>query len=320
MSCFDNFIGIKGDCTTTEPPVTGLYINDLAGISLRFAAHIANDETMTGVNLLKEKINFAIKLVKSDVIKFFAPYMRINTNIDFNIGGAFNSAYLSPAPLSRGLLISKNEKSKIQKIYLNHVDVLVNTTGNHTLVLQDIYTTINYNFSAIAGQVKKINLNYLAEGTEVYLLMDNSALSVNEGNILYQQSCGCNWKTYKPTESQLSIKGYNGTGTDSKTYGLRANVSVICDVDSILCSLTRELGLIVLYRAGIAILEEQLVSDRLNEYVVFNDKEMTKDFLKMWGNEYNGRLDTLAMSSKQTLKQLNDSCIDCGGMKYGYSI
>lgn len=320
MSCFDNFIGIKGDCSATEPPITGLYINDLAGISLRTAANIANDETMTGINLLKEKINFAINLVRSDVIKFLSPYMRINTNIDFNIGGVFNSGYLAPAPISRGLLISKNEKSKMQKIYLKHVDVLVNTTGNHTLILQDVYTTINYNFSAVAGQVKKINLNYLAEGMEVYLLLDNSLISVNEGNILYEHSCGCNWRSYKATESQLSIRGYNGSSTDNKTYGLRVNASVVCDVDSILCALSRELGIIILYRAGIAILEEKLTTDRLNEYVIFDDEKLTTDFLKMWTDEYNSRLSTLAMSSKQMLKQLNDSCIDCGGMRYSYSI
>ena len=47
MSCWNNVIGIRGLCDPAVEPISGLYINDLTGISLADLDSGVNEEDKT---------------------------------------------------------------------------------------------------------------------------------------------------------------------------------------------------------------------------------------------------------------------------------
>jgi hypothetical protein len=66
IDCFPtkNYIGIRGDCDG-ETPESGLYINDLAGITLKLAASSATEEDVRGIDMLRRLETLAIDLAAS---------------------------------------------------------------------------------------------------------------------------------------------------------------------------------------------------------------------------------------------------------------
>lgn len=70
--CLNNYIGVRG-CSDEEPE-SGLYINDIPGITTRLAANIVDSEIISGEQLLKNIVNRAYLSVIDDIVTGIAKY------------------------------------------------------------------------------------------------------------------------------------------------------------------------------------------------------------------------------------------------------
>ena len=75
-SCLENFIGVR--CLTTNPK-SGLWINDLPGINLGYAADIVDRGGMSGLQFLQEKIDFATKAIIQEIAGYSNSFFKINS-------------------------------------------------------------------------------------------------------------------------------------------------------------------------------------------------------------------------------------------------
>ena len=88
MPCFTDFILVRGACGTATPS-SGLYINDLPGISLRRGANVADEEQVTGVQLLNDSITLGIELTKKEIMERMLDIVRFNSIYQSQQYGAF---------------------------------------------------------------------------------------------------------------------------------------------------------------------------------------------------------------------------------------
>ena len=306
-TCFYNFIGVK--CLTTGTPTSGLYINDLEGLNLKYAANIADSDYISGLQFLNDKIQFATKLVISDLTRYSLPYFRINSVVDELSVGDWGNTNLAPQSADRGVHL-QIKRSRMLRINVSNIKI---NTGN-SFITSDVYiedgiNTTNYSFTTDASGDAEINLNFTSTTQDVYIYMDNTSINVNNSSI--KTGCGCSSKSGQ----YLSAYGWNGSGNSNSTYGLKVQATAVCDNDEFACVLGPKLGLPILYRSGIEILHEAVATDRLNSLTLL-DTDKINFLLENWTAEYDKQMKMLIESLPQLLRRIDECCIVCNQNRY----
>lgn len=306
-TCFNNFIGVK--CLTTGTPTSGLYINDLEGLNLKYAANIADSDYISGLQFLNDKIQFATKLVISDLTRYSLPYFRINSVVDELSIGDWANTNLAPQNADRGVHL-QIKRSRMLRINVSNIKI---NTGN-SFITSDVYiedgiNTTTYSFTTDASGDAEINLNFTSTTQDVYVYMDNTGINVNNSSI--KTGCGCSSKSGQ----YLSAYGWNGSGNSNSTYGLKIQATAVCDNDEFACVLGPKLGLPILYRSGIEILHEAVATDRLNSLTLL-DTDKINFLLENWTAEYDKQMKMLIESLPQLLRRIDECCIVCNQNRY----
>lgn len=306
-TCFNNFIGVK--CLTTGTPTSGLYINDLEGLNLKYAANIADSDYISGLQFLNDKIQFATKLVISDLTRYSLPYFRINSVVDELSVGDWANNTLAPANVDRGVHL-QIKRSRMLRINISNIKIkLGNANTSEVVYIEDGTNIQNYSFTTDANGEAEINLNFTSTTQDVYVYMDNTSINVNNSSI--KTGCGCSSKSGQ----YLSAYGWNGSGNSNSTYGLKIQATAVCDNDEFACVLGPKLGLPILYRSGIEILHEAVATDRLNSLTLL-DTDKINFLLENWTAEYDKQMKMLIESLPQLLRRIDECCIVCNQNRY----
>ena len=105
MSCWNNVIGIRGLCDPAVEPISGLYINDLTGISLADLDSGVNEEDKTAYTLIQRKIDQAANMLKAESLAYLQSRWNYTTS-------SWNGDWASmPSPFSLWLLRVYGEAS-----------------------------------------------------------------------------------------------------------------------------------------------------------------------------------------------------------------
>ena len=312
--CLNGVIGLR-DCNA-GPAL--LYLNDLEGITLKTAALISGD---TGIKLLEACIERGIALT----IEEFGEALRRNVILepvaDISDCGRFTQTFLPLAPKKRGVRIRRG-KSRLQKIRIYSVNVLVNTDGPAEITLLDGNNVFTYPFTAQAGIETEVIIDYKAEGEMVYLLMDNAVVSPALGTIQkhYCHCSECDGGFHgSGRKNKLEIKGWDGTQSTETAYGILPNVLLECDPTYIFCLFKERFKYVFLYRAAVEFAKHWSASNRTNEKTIYeNDK--AKALQRGWQGDYERRATIIAEQISRWLTEIDDDCITCSGYTYGHSI
>lgn len=301
--CLNNFIGVK--CLTTDP-VSGLWINDLPGINLRYAADISDT---TGLQLLNEKIDLATRLVLQELSGAMIPYFRQNSIVDNIQVGYFRNSYLPPVALNRGVHL-KTKFSRLIRLRINSVKIRIQEPLHAGSILIDNGLDVQtFNFTTDSNGEAEIFTNYLTNSTECWVLLDNTGIHVNNSEI--KSGCGCASKATK----YITATGWNGSSDSSSTYGLIVDAVAECSFDDFGCLLISKLPFLILYRAGIEIVKEAITTDRLNSITLL-DSDKANFLLDDFNTEYQKHLKNLVNSLPELLKRVDECCIVCNQGKY----
>lgn len=306
-NCFDNFIGIK--CLSQSAPKSGLYIDDLQGINLRFAADVADSGYISGTAMVENKINIATQIVMDEIARFAMPYFRMNSLIDEILAGEYQNGITTAAPLMRGVRITTRE-SRLIRIRVQSVEIRIQETNfTGTIEIVDGPNSASFAFTTDANGRAQIFPNYLSSTAEIYVLSDNT--NINPQKTKIKGSCNCSSK-----KSQFMIaNGWTGSTTSSDSFGLVVQAVAECDQNQIACMLSQKLRFPIWYRAGIEIVTEALTSDRLNS-VTLLDKEKCQFLLDLFGQEYDKTMKSAMEQLPDFFSRLDDICVVCNQSRY----
>lgn len=322
MSQLENIISVRDVCAGEQAQsLSGLDLMDAPEISARNLANIANEEYITGLNLARKKVAQALILVRNDMMSVMAANRMLpNLLAKKYTVGEFKSTINYPAePKERGVTLYKNRKIKggLRKLKVHEVQVyaLADVEGA-TLKIYDDYANgmvSTYTIDLVANQVNTFNVEYELKGSFARVLLDGTNVPV-AGTYL---TCftGCNGTM--PNDCGYTKGWYDDREISSKEgFGINLVFSCACDYDQLMADMAQTyMGEIIWLKTRVLLLEEHLRTNRLNNWVVYG-REETKEYLVDIENQYRDKWQVFVNAMPGLLKQFNDDCLQCNGIRW----
>lgn len=317
MSCFDNIIGIKRTCDSTEP-VSGLYLNDLAGLTIRDADAAISDEYASSLRMIKAKINLATNLVKNH-LRAGSTKLLARTTIENGVVGIYqeNKIILSENGKLKGIQI-RLKNYPYFSILISSISFYAHETKNINVYIYDLVTgqkLDTFPVSTTAGQVVSIVVNkkYGVESKTIELFIcTDSDISFNQATLSKGHCNGCS-NTFSNAYTYLSYSETSATEVISanlqggqSTGGISVSYSLECSLDTFICSMAGTLGMPILYKTASLVLEEMVVSKRQNA-VIGVYKEDHEELMAKYESEFISSMGAIF----NNMKTPNDICFHC---------
>lgn len=326
MNCIEDIvcgkkviIGVKDYINCTKPE-SGLFINQLPGITLKTAANVANEEFQGGLELMRQSTIMAAQQVKDEFISRLGPLFNFNSIVETRQLDQFTDKVLPAAPLERGIVV-KRWRSELARTFIDSVYIRVQNAGSATLkiieVVQEGQTykeckVTNYQINLLADCVNTIKLDYLAQTEQVRIVFDQTSFDTN--NCGYNQF-GNTCNTCYGISKGITIQGWNGTKEDGNCYGVGVYVNVRCYEENVFCALLPRMYFLMWYKSGIVFLEDFIASTRINNFTIFG-KEQAKELLKQYTEKYNEKYEVIIKNAYDFIKSTKGECLTCNGSKY----
>lgn len=324
-----NYIGIRGDCDSSEP-TSGLYINDLPGMSLKLASSLADEQQVTGVQLIRDFEKQAVRMVWNDIQAKLAKTIILKRVTDQFVTGYYDydtPDYLAPVAAEVGLQLKKLDYDPYTGIRINYVEVRANTTASgQTLKIIEGANTTSYTFDIQAGIPVRVYTNYASAGGEIRIVVDATALELEDVNVGGGNNTSCINDHCCRFGECADVWGWDGTKETSQSYGIIANISCECSQEQILCAYSDMIAPAVQMKLAILIMLERLASSRVN-YLVQNNDESAREMLLAWNGGVNlhSGIETpsaywrlvgqIAASIKASITNQNSACVSCGKIR-----
>jgi hypothetical protein len=333
FKCYpDNFIALYGDCATYTDAGSGLYINDLPGISLRTIASMANEEQVTASNLYQISHREGIR--------------RFITDFKTGMSGTFNYRNILSAA-KRGRLADtfsetevnteigkKIEQSncydRFQKLYLEYFELNAEEAGEFTFKIVDDCVTTERTVTLICG-INRILLDYEALSDTVYLVYDATGIAVPD-TLKTNGSCGCiddhcscsgSYTGFSTSDVILSGDSYVSS---NQKNGLVVAAQTRCSSYELSCIFKDESAVAIRYAIGIDLVRRAQFSDR-NNLLERAMKDKAGELLVLWEGgtseitgfnhkgEYHKERESIIKRAKTFLNnQVGETkCLECVG-------
>ena len=317
VDCLKNILGYSG-CGSNSFLVD---VSTLEGFSFETIDKIKPKDKTT-YDYINQLINNAIEECNSTILTKMQPYYNLNQLQEFSGFGKFKeNSYFYAVPQFRGLKITK-QTQELQKLFVQSVKVKTNNTTVANLLITDGLDVTPIAISLIAGKETELEVNYAAKNDTIYITLDNTNLQVSDGTLYDSLSCKtCKSSSLFLNGCKLDISGWNGTQTDNNCYGITARVSTKCDYNILFCmmKLSTNLPQCYLYKFGDLYTRAAIFSNRLNEQTIYN-LERNKALNELYKQEYKEKVKFLITSLDTWLSKIDDNCLVCRGLKYGYSL
>jgi hypothetical protein len=320
MDCLKDYIGIKG--YGSQEPLSGLYINQLPGITLESIDKIADKDqgNFTGVwddvqtragNRLEKDLRIALRnRFKLKGIKSFSvakPVLSEDT--------------IEAAEEYRGVIIDLGiDKSAFLAISVNQITL--NLPGTVTsLVLKIFELTENDECIELLTKTKAnasgkcvINIARKFSAKKIFIAVDATTaelLSAEYNNTVaydcFRILCDI-CEDCKPSISGASsLVASPGEITKSdEVYGIEVGFSVMCDLTSIACFNKPEFTDVWMYLLGAELMIERSFSSRLNRYTTI-DREQASELSGYFTAQYEKAL----KEAVNAIELKDDCCIEC---------
>lgn len=345
VECGNNLVGIRAVCNPSEPPKSGLYLEDLVGITAQKASETAEDKT--GIELMQNALKLAQIHVNSDILmhvdrnsdvkgknlnlrSFLAPFFNNFQNRGNYVGTANESLYVS-ALHKTGLTASRYwniAKIELGTLYIEPstdiIDFTITITDKESDRTTDRVRTINLGNLAggILNQIpvldditgKPIEINGLDFNVSTASL---DGVTVKQTQLLdgYKCSgCGGRWKWIQNEYFRFSSVA-NFTGGALGSFFVTLNG--LCSPENLLCYVynypywATQLGQLIWYKAGATFFEEVIASNRENFYI--QNTQNTEYDRQRFELKYNDLKTFVFQNITNRLIESDKICYQCGG-------
>ncbi len=337
MECLKDYIGLRW--AGGDEPVSGLYVNDLPGISIKAIDKIANDEQITFFEVWESIQRRALQRFTTDVQNRFSTRFnlrRVTENTTWQKQVETVNFQTPPAAEYRGFdiqmgvpqlqvtnfqgWVSPMQVINVQTIYIYlkadatiPVRIFSIINGFSTLVYTKDVTgvtgwnkvEINKDFYDDNGALMHLFICYDATDIDsVYLPLDWTY------DYFYSSVFITIWDASSRVMACKSTKADPGVLTYlNNTYGIVAVCSVRCKFEGVICKNKSIIATALWYLMGAELLAERLYTDRLNRYTTI-DRKIAEDLRNELEVRYKLEME-LALDGIDL--QVNDPCISCNG-------
>jgi hypothetical protein len=321
MDCFDNIIGIHNLCTPVTP-TSGFYIQDLRGINLSVANAAIDNETMSGITLIEEKITFSQNAILAHLRTHLADKLKINSIIQNDTVGFFKDNMVS-VPLEasklKGIRLSLNQYPYLEfsptKIWLKLSQAITTDIFIYDLMTGELLDTLPITTVANTPTAIVINKSYFSQKQKLHLFIciDSSVSNTFQTSVNKTSCSSCNGSY---SNRYISFSGgeigsadqkiYSNITSSSGTNGLSLEYSLNCSLEPFLCNMGNQIAWPLLHKVGSEIMKELTASRRLNS-IINIDKGLNEILQKEYEEEYMASMSALL----NNMKVPNDICFNC---------
>lgn len=321
MSCIDNIVSL-GLCPDEGPSLSGFNLVDAPGINRQNLAKITDDQA--------DGAQFALSVKRRTLIEVrndFMQALQINNVIPQIVAPVYATSAFKTAVSTgtyagyRGVTVHKNKayRGMLRKNYLKAVQLFPLESGDTTLRIFDGLTTRTYPITVVAGQVNEFSADQLdgfpLEFTEPSIRVTVDQTEIPFASAFIECKAGCGGSMPNPCGVADGWAGM--TAVKSEGYGVNVLFYCECDYEQILCHMAKSyIGELVFLRWQINVFQEQLSSNRFNNWIIYNREELQKYTIPDLQNTYNARWNALMNALYGILKTYRDECLNCRGTRW----
>jgi hypothetical protein len=322
MNCLDNLIGIDNQCTPTIPS-SGLYIQNLPGITLKIANAANNEETVSGVKLLEDIITFSQNKILNQVRNHLASKIQIASVLENDTVGYYKENLRSVALEAgkyKGIKVRIDKYPSldffISKIYLNLAQSVTTNILVIDLMTGTVLDTLPITTVANIPTAILVNKSYPSnkQRTSLLIAIDSGVSNTFEASMSNSIDCySCSGEYSNRFVSftgakidKTSQKIDSNVSSNTGTSGLSIEYSLNCSVESFICNMAGNLAWPMLYDVGAELMRRLKYTTRLNSIVVVNAKN-NDELRTEFENEFMSSLGALL----DNIKMPNDICFKC---------
>lgn len=321
MECLEKLVGVKELCE--ENAVAPLfYLDDAEGIDRIALSQISKASNPSGLAFGQEIIESASRFLIADIETLIPKGYSIKSSLNSFCNNCTYTG-LSSALSKTGIVVKNVSTSKNAYLSIDSLKVMIASTGNFTIVLDDGIAPKQIPYSFTAGtEVAIININFKtsAKSVKIYFLEDGVAVTAL--SCPTNKSCGCSGKK-ADASPDITVKGLLNDAEFTTQYGFIPCASVVCSMDNILCSVVNQqprlFALALFYRSAARYFSEFPVSQRNNRNASFNEEEKIEKaeyYTALYYERLRGSRDVKGISDNMAgvLNSLKDPCVECGRM------
>ena len=319
--CILDYIILRDGCYTdvddnsipTPDPTSGLFVEDLEGLSVENVASITPEKLISATNTVIEKLYFAANVVESRLRGILqARGLQLNTvNRNYTACSVTEDTY-GAQPYDKGVYISKNWlQSEMSSIWVEAVKFKAVNSGNTTIRVK------NSNGDVLFSKTISVNAGVETQTPVRKYFRENVIIvTVDSTNIgLYTYTCDGS-TSCKPCASKneyLSIQGWSGTNVTEIGF-LSVCLRLDCTDTDIICQfLDRDgVAMSILYQLGVEIAKEWASPNNRLNIIKTHGEEWAVTKSGDWESISIEHLDNEIDSIMQLMKA-DDFCYNCVG-------
>lgn len=339
FNCFpNNFIALRGDCTTYTTIGSGIFINDLHQLSMRTIAKTSDEEQKTALNLYNIAHAEGIAQFSDDFIASMSENFNYKNIFRQNRQGRVASTFTAVAGTLRlGKKITREDcRDPFQCLYIDYFELNSETaqTAFEFVINDNDCNTRTITVDLTCG-FNRIAVDYETTNEEITITYDSTAVNLINA-VKTCSSCGCQTRCdcddtnlYGSSAGvrieDIEDDGAGGAYVDSDIEnGLLVSLSLRCSQTALICMFKKESARAVRLAIGIYLLRERLFSSRANN-VVRMSREDAEELLILWAGgtskisgfthkgEYFKQVEKIVNQAKHYLNTLKGAtkCITC---------
>lgn len=313
MACFENIIGIDGQCTP-QVPDSGFFLRD-AGIDIRELNDIVGAEYPDGIALANAKINHAASQLINKVRNHFQDQVRQTSIIDGQRLGFYqdNIVFKSGGDY-KGIEIELCNFDSYLDFYVSSVNFHGDFTGNITLQVWDLLQNVQVDsitIPAVANQIVTVPISksYESRQRKLHLafIYNSTGINTNTTFISHQPCNNCGGGYSRPNV-YLYARGVKITAAaqriaqnftnEGDTGGLSFIYSINCNSRQWICEKANVLSLALLYLTAVELMEYSLhVTPRLNSRTTI-DRERNAERMAIYRDKYENEINSVLKNMK----------------------
>lgn len=324
LYCAQNLFAFRPNQTCAQgeevAPKSGLYIDDLEGISLAAMSQIGKHTYKTAQDALDSKTSVVIAQIGIDLEGELLRYGLVLPQGEPPMGyGNYADDLANTSLLGRGMVVQrKSGCSSLAALYVQSFQYKGAATETITVEIRNFQSGVlgavldTFSVSVVADVAKTVVVNE-------YYSVDIAIIATPSGapyNTTFATHCikGCytaNRITHR--YDALQIAGYDGTTTDdANTYGITICATMRCYMPTFICTVLPNIYVPLWYRVAAHLLSELGALSAPTEYTAgFVNINPLRELKKEYEKKANDALRVIMQTLVENLRRTDKKCISC---------
>ena len=305
MGCLDTLIGIKSGCGSIDAPDSGLWINDLPGISIAQVDHAINEEHESAYDLIETKITEAGNEIIRRIVMDMEPRFKNTSVLQNEVVGQWEDDLPADTLNSNyyyGIEIEVDVPLHLE-LFLSQLSLHASTSGSITVRLFDLISgteLTTWSITTVADVPTALDIYHSVKESKQPLRL---FIGIDGASSMYKTTIdtGCCGNEYSISQFARSrgakiLKTAAKTSTNVESHNGTAGLSMIfslnCDYEPFVCALRSKVAAALRFKVGMMILDEMIFSTRFNSTVIVYAEDY-RELRDQFSIDYEAEMETV---------------------------